>query len=315
MPRRRPWLCAKSGAWHDAAPAGLLRRGKSLSARVFAKAAAGKRPQAPAEAAIAAGRLLPGGGGIWGAAGVECGAAEGEQGRLLPGGAGSMGAAGVECGAAEGDRGAAAGQSWILGAGKPAPAIGRRAGLRRGKGLPADRQKGRQADRQKGGQNRYIKEGGMSSLREKIADDLKAGLKSRNKPLVKALRMLQAAIKNKEIELRPEPVRDGDILDTVKKQVKQSRESLEAYEKADYKQQAEEERYSLSALQSYLPKALSEEELQSLIQNVISELKAESLKDMGRVMKEAMVRAKGAADGKRLSGLVRERLQNPPAGG
>ena len=148
------------------------------------------------------------------------------------------------------------------------------------------------------------------SLKEKIANDLKAGLKNQDKALVKTLRLLQAAVKNKEIERRPDPIREEDVLETIRKQIKQSKESLDSYKKADYRQQAEEEEYSLSVFQSYLPKAMSEEELKPLIQEVIFELKPESPKDMGRVMKEALARSKGAADGKLLSQLVRERLQN-----
>ncbi len=149
------------------------------------------------------------------------------------------------------------------------------------------------------------------NLKDKISNDLKASLKKGDRPLANALRLLQAAIKNREIERRPEPLREEDILGAIKKQAKISQESLEGYKKAGYERQAAEEARSLSAIQAYLPKAMPESELKSLIQEVISELKAESLKDMGRVMQEALARSKGRAGGRELSALVRERLQKP----
>ena len=146
------------------------------------------------------------------------------------------------------------------------------------------------------------------SLKEQILKDLSASMKKRDKDRVKVLRFLQSSVKNKEIELRPESLTDSHVVAVLKKQIKQGKESLEHYKKADYKKQASEEEFQLSVLESYLPKALSLEELTQIVNQVILEIKAQSLKDMGPVMKAALDKAKGFADGKVLSQIVREKL-------
>ena len=145
-------------------------------------------------------------------------------------------------------------------------------------------------------------------LKEKILANMKEAMKNREMPRVKALRFVSSAIKNKEIELRPEPLKEDHIVGVLRKQIKQIKESLEHYEKAGYKNQADEEKFQLSVLESYLPQPLSEEELKKMIQQAIKELKAESIKDIGSVIKAVMAQAKGAVEGKRLSLLAREEL-------
>ena len=146
------------------------------------------------------------------------------------------------------------------------------------------------------------------SLKEQISKDLTTCMKKRDLPRVKTLRFLQAAIKNKMIELRPEPLKDEHIVGILKKQSKQLKESLEYYKKAGYKDQIDEDEFQLSVLKSYLPKTLSEDELKKIVCKEISHLKAQSLKDMGSVMKAVMTKAKGSADGSMLSQIVREEL-------
>lgn len=133
-------------------------------------------------------------------------------------------------------------------------------------------------------------------------------MKGRDMARLKVLRFLRSAIKNKEIELRPKPLIDEHVIGVIKKQIKQSQESLEHYKKADYKNQVKEEEFQLSVLESYLPQALSKEETKKIVQQTIAKIKAQSLKDMGNVMKAVMAKAKGAIDGKMLSQIVREEL-------
>ena len=122
---------------------------------------------------------------------------------------------------------------------------------------------------------------------------------------------MQAAIKNKEIELRPESISEEQVLGVIKKQIKQIRESIGHYEQADSgKERLQEERHNLSVLESYLPKALPMQELQKCLDEVISHLKPQSPKDMGRVMKALLSKTGGRADGKELSEMVRQRLKN-----
>ena len=149
------------------------------------------------------------------------------------------------------------------------------------------------------------------SLKEKILQDMKEALKTKEVKRLKALRFLQAAIKNKEIELRPDSITDEQILSVIKKQIKQIKESMQHYEQSpSHKDQLEEEQYNLSVLENYLPKALSPQELQQYLAEVIADIRPQSLKDMGQIMKAFISKTEGKADGKMLSEMVKERLKN-----
>lgn len=147
------------------------------------------------------------------------------------------------------------------------------------------------------------------SLKEKIERDMKIALKNKEGERLKALRFLRAAIKNKEIELRPESISEEQVLAVLKKQIKQIKESIEHYKNSSaHAARLKEEEQSLSVLQNYLPKAPSIEELKKQLEDVILELKPQSIKDMGKVMKAFVSKTGGAADGKLLSEMVRDRL-------
>lgn len=149
------------------------------------------------------------------------------------------------------------------------------------------------------------------TIKEKILEDTKTAIKNKDASRVQTLRFLQAAIKNKEIELRPNVITSEQVTQVIKKQIKQAQESLEGYEKASgYQAQADAEKYNISVLKKYLPESLSEEEIESIVQVSIKEIKPESIKDMGRVMKLAKEKSKGAADGKVLSEKIRAQLEN-----
>ena len=148
------------------------------------------------------------------------------------------------------------------------------------------------------------------SLKEKILKEMLASMKLKDMEKVKVLRFVNSAIKNKEIEIRPKELTDEHVSSVLKKQIKQIKESLEHYKKAAYNDRVKEEEFQLSVLQSYLPTALSPEELKKAVLEVIAETQAGSIKDMGAVMKGVMAKTKGSADGKMLSQLVREELSN-----
>lgn len=145
-------------------------------------------------------------------------------------------------------------------------------------------------------------------LKEQILKDMEFSMKNRDMARVKVLRFLKSAIKNKEIEARPKPLTNEHIVGVLKKQIKQVKESLEHYKTAGYKEQVSEEEFQLSVLVSYLPKALSMEELTQIVDQVISEIEAPSIKDMGSVMKATLAKTKGSTDGKMLSQMVRDKL-------
>ena len=148
------------------------------------------------------------------------------------------------------------------------------------------------------------------SLKDQIQQEVIQAVKNRDKKRVGVLRFLQAAVKNKEIELRPDAIKEEQIQAVIQKQIKQVRESLECYKTADQKDKIEEEEYKLSALQAFLPKPLSEKELEEYVEKAISKLQPQSMKDMGKVMQWVKSQTKGAAEGKVLSEKVKSRLTN-----
>lgn len=145
-------------------------------------------------------------------------------------------------------------------------------------------------------------------LLQKIDEDLKSALKASNQIRVSALRMLKAALKNKQIEKRRE-LSEDDIIDVLISLSKQRQESIDMFLKGGREELAEKEREELSILQSYLPKQLSNDEIDSIILEVIKNSDAKDIKDMGKVMKIVMSRIKGMADGKYVNKRVRELLE------
>ena len=149
----------------------------------------------------------------------------------------------------------------------------------------------------------------VMSLQQKIEDDFKAAMKASNRLKVSVLRMVKAAIKNKQIEKRAE-LSEDDILSVLSSLSKQRMESIEQFSKGGREDLAEKERQELAILQSYLPKQLTPEELDTIIIEAIQESSAQGIiKDMGKVMRLVMPRVRGAADGKIVNQRVRELLE------
>jgi uncharacterized protein YqeY len=147
------------------------------------------------------------------------------------------------------------------------------------------------------------------SLHERLAEDLKLAMKARDQLRVDVIRMIKAAILNKELELKKE-LDDADLTKVMTTLVKQRKEAVEQYQKAKRDDLAGKELQEISIIEAYLPKALSEEEILQLIDAVIGETGAKTLKEMGAVMKAVMVRLAGQpVDGKRVNELVRSKLQ------
>jgi len=146
------------------------------------------------------------------------------------------------------------------------------------------------------------------SLLQKIDDDLKIAMKAPDPDKVSVLRMAKAALKNKEIDKR-DALSDDEIHAVLSSLSKQRKESIEQFVKGGREDLAEKERRELSVLQTYLPKELTQEELDNIIAGAIKESSAESLKDMGNVMRLIMPRIRGAADGKVVNQRVRSLLE------
>jgi uncharacterized protein YqeY len=146
------------------------------------------------------------------------------------------------------------------------------------------------------------------SLQQRLDDDLKGAMKSSNTLKTSVLRMVKAAIKNKQVEKRKE-LSDEEIISVISMLSKQRRESIDLFLKGGREDLAEKEKKELSILQSYLPSQLTPEELDRLIREAIEESSAEGVKNMGKVMRLLMPRVKGAADGKVVNERVKELLE------
>ena len=146
------------------------------------------------------------------------------------------------------------------------------------------------------------------SLKDRLAAEMRAAMKDRDAVRLGALRLLTAAVKNREIELRHE-LSDEEFVEVATREVKRRREAIEAYEKAGREDRASTEREEQLVLESYLPAALSEEELGVLIEEAVGETGANRPGDLGKVMGYVMGKAKGRVDGKAVQARVRERLQ------
>ena len=146
-------------------------------------------------------------------------------------------------------------------------------------------------------------------LKEQILEDMKNAMKSQEAEKLGAIRFLQSAVKNREIELRPNAINDQEIIGVIKKLVKQRQDSIEQFEKGGRTDLANKEKFELSVLETYLPKQLSSEELAKVVNDVITALGATTIKQMGAVIKEVQVRTAGASDNRQVSELVKSRLQ------
>jgi uncharacterized protein YqeY len=147
------------------------------------------------------------------------------------------------------------------------------------------------------------------SLKAKILEDIKTAMKSKEADRLSAVRMLQAAVKYREIELRPNEISEADVMGVVKKLAKQRKDSITEFEKAGRQDLVAKEKFELSVLEEYLPAQMSAEQVAKIVEDVIKEQNATSQKQMGGVIKEVMNRTGGTADGKTISDLVRSKLQ------
>lgn len=146
-------------------------------------------------------------------------------------------------------------------------------------------------------------------LKEQILEDMKQAMKAQQADRLSAIRMLQSAVKNREIELRPAAITDPEIIGVIRKLSKQRKDSIEQYQNAGRQDLADKEQFELSVLEAYLPQQLNADQLKQLVEDVILALGANSVKQMGAVIKEVQARTSGSADNKVVSEIVKARLQ------
>lgn len=145
------------------------------------------------------------------------------------------------------------------------------------------------------------------SLRDTIDGDIKVALKSGAKDKVSALRMLSAALKNKQIDKR-RPLTDDEVVETVRSLIKQRKDSIEQFAKGGRQDLVDKETAEVAVLEVYLPQQLSRDEIETLVRSAIAESGAQGARDMGKVMKALMPKLGGRADGKLVSELVKAAL-------
>lgn len=146
------------------------------------------------------------------------------------------------------------------------------------------------------------------SLSDRLTQDLKLAMKSRDQLRMDVIRMIKAAILNKEVELKRD-LDDAEMSRVMTALVKQRRESVEQFEKAQRMELAAKERKEIEIIESYLPRPLSPDELEAIVAAVILETGSRTLKDMGTVMKAVLARLVGQSiDGKQVSDLVKSKL-------
>ena len=149
-------------------------------------------------------------------------------------------------------------------------------------------------------------------LKARIAEELKAAMKEKAVDRLSALRLLNAAIKDREIALRGEGAESGvteaEVLAILGKMVKQRQESARAYEEGGRLELAEKERAEIAVIEEFLPRQLSEEEIAAAIDDAIAETGATSIRDMGRVMGALKARYTGQMDFGAVGPLVKDKL-------
>lgn len=151
------------------------------------------------------------------------------------------------------------------------------------------------------------------TLKARLAREIVAAMKAREPVRLSALRLLSAAVKNREVEVG-HPLSDEEFQEVAVREVKRRREAIEAYRAAGRDDRARTEQEEEEAISSYVPAGLSESEVDALVERAVAETGASGPGDLGKVMGLVMAKAKGRVDGKAVQAKVRARLEGgPPA--
>lgn len=145
------------------------------------------------------------------------------------------------------------------------------------------------------------------TLKQKISEDMKDAMRAKDSARLGAIRLLQAAIKQREVDERIE-MTDADVIAAIEKMLKQRRDSIAAFESANRTDLADIEKFEVSVLQGYMPQQLSEEAISQIINQVIADTGAQGAKDMGKVVGLVRPLVAGVADMGKVSGLIKARL-------
>lgn len=152
------------------------------------------------------------------------------------------------------------------------------------------------------------KEGVHLSLSEQIMSDMKEAMKARDKVRLDTVRMIKSALMNEKIKAGHDLTAEEELT-VLSREKKQREESIEEFTKANRKDLADETKQELAIVESYLPKQMTQEELNQAVSSAIAEANAQGKSDFGKVMKILMPKIKGKADGKAASDVVRKQLK------
>ena len=145
------------------------------------------------------------------------------------------------------------------------------------------------------------------SLKARITEDMKNAMRAKDSARLGAIRLLQSAIKQREVDERIE-LDDMQVIEAIEKMLKQRRDSISQYEAANRHDLADVEKFEVTVLQEYLPQALTDGEVGAILEQVIAETGASGIKDMSKVMTAVKPLVVGRADMGKISGLIKTRL-------
>jgi hypothetical protein len=145
------------------------------------------------------------------------------------------------------------------------------------------------------------------SLSQKIAEDLKKAMKAKDAFRTSCLRMLKTSLKNKQVE-KGDSLKDEEIHSIISSSIRKGQEAMKEFRQGGREDLATKEEEEIKILYGYLPQQLNPEEIEGILQEIISELSADNLKDLGKVMKVAMARMAGKAQGKEVNEIANKLL-------
>jgi hypothetical protein len=157
------------------------------------------------------------------------------------------------------------------------------------------------------------KDTGLMSLKDRLAEDIKSAMKAKDKIRLETVRSIKKALLEKEVAVRPtgqDSLTEEQEIELLAQQAKQRRESIEQYRQGGRDDLADKEAEELAIIETYLPKQLSDEEIGSILDEIITSVGATSPKEMGKVMGVAMKQLKGKADGKKIQAIVKSKLES-----
>ncbi len=145
------------------------------------------------------------------------------------------------------------------------------------------------------------------TLKERLMEDMKVSMRNKETLKKSVITMIRASVKQKEVDDRVD-VNDDDVIELIAKQLKQRKDALVEFEKAERDDLIAQTKAEIEILASYLPQQLTDEELEAVVRDAVAEVNAQSIKDMGKIMGKVMAVAKGRVDGKRINEMVKKVL-------